>query len=128
MRASKIILIATGPKKADAIRGLIMNEDVDVSNPSTMLKMHPDVTVIIDRPLADLVGYTDWKRGKADWISGNPIGLPGRTSVTSDLRARSMFQTAYFTRLPKSDDLPRRLQIHPYSCPYAGRFRRNFRR
>ena len=59
MRASKIILIATGPKKADAIRGLIMNEDVDVSNPSTMLKMHPDVTVIIDRPLADLVGYTD---------------------------------------------------------------------
>ena len=59
MRASKIILIATGPKKADAIRGLIMNEDVDVNNPSTMLKMHPDVTVIIDRPLADLVGYTD---------------------------------------------------------------------
>ena len=59
MRASKIILIATGPKKADAIRGLIMNENVDVNNPSTMLKMHPDVTVIIDRPLADLVGYTD---------------------------------------------------------------------
>ena len=37
----------------------IMNENVDVNNPSTMLKMHPDVTVIIDRPLADLVGYTD---------------------------------------------------------------------
>lgn len=59
MRASKIVLIASGYKKADAIRGLIMNEDVDVGNPSTMLKMHPDVTVIIDRPLADLVGYTD---------------------------------------------------------------------
>ena len=59
MRASKIILIASGYKKADAIRGLIMDENVDVQNPSTMLKMHPDVTVIIDRPLADLVGYTD---------------------------------------------------------------------
>ncbi|HIR64304.1 MAG TPA: glucosamine-6-phosphate deaminase [Candidatus Faecousia faecigallinarum] len=59
MRASKIILIASGHKKADAIAGLIMNENVDVHNPSTMLKMHPDVTVIIDRPLADLVGYTD---------------------------------------------------------------------
>ncbi len=59
MRASKIILIASGPKKADAIRGLIMDENVDVYNPSTMLKMHPDVTVIIDRALADLVGYTD---------------------------------------------------------------------
>ena len=59
MRASKIILIASGYKKADAIRGLIMDENVDVQNPSTMLKMHPDVTVIIDRPLADLEGYTD---------------------------------------------------------------------
>ena len=59
MRASKIILIASGHKKADAIAGLIMNENVDGHNPSTMLKMHPDVTVIIDRPLADLVGYTD---------------------------------------------------------------------
>lgn len=59
MRASKIILIASGYKKADAIRGLIMDENVDVQNPSTMLKMHPDVTVIIDRPLADLVDYTD---------------------------------------------------------------------
>ena len=59
MRASKIIFIASGYKKADAIRGLIMDENVDVQNPSTMLKMHPDVTVIIDRPLADLVGYTD---------------------------------------------------------------------
>ena len=59
MRASKIILIASGYKKADAIRGLIMDENVDVQNPSTMLKMHPVVTVIIDRPLADLVGYTD---------------------------------------------------------------------
>lgn len=59
MRASKIVLIASGYKKADAIRGLIMDENVDVQNPSTMLKMHPDVTVVIDRALADLVGYTD---------------------------------------------------------------------
>lgn len=59
MRASRIILIAYGHKKAKAISGLIMNENVDVNNPSTMLKMHPDVTVIIDRTLANLVGYTD---------------------------------------------------------------------
>ena len=59
MRASKIVLIASGYKKANAIAGLIMNENVDVNNPSTMLKMHPDVTVIIDRALADLVGYTN---------------------------------------------------------------------
>lgn len=57
MKAKKIVLIANGTKKADAIRGLIMNEEIDVKNPSTMLKMHRDVTIVIDQQLADLVGY-----------------------------------------------------------------------
>lgn len=57
LKAKRIVLIANGPKKADAIRGLIMNDDVDVRNPSTMLKLHRDVTVVIDKTLADLVGY-----------------------------------------------------------------------
>lgn len=57
MKARKIVLIASGPKKADAIRGLIMNDEIDPRNPSTMLKMHRDATIIIDRTLADLVGY-----------------------------------------------------------------------
>ncbi len=57
LKAKRIVLIANGPKKADAIRGLIMNDDIDVRNPSTMLKMHRDVTVVIDQVLADLVGY-----------------------------------------------------------------------
>lgn len=59
MRADRIVLIASGPKKVDAIRGLIMTEDIDVRNPSTMLKLHRDVTVVIDRALAELVGYTE---------------------------------------------------------------------
>lgn len=58
LKAKKIVLIASGAKKADAIRGLIMNDDIDVRNPSTMLKMHRDATVVIDQTLADLVGYT----------------------------------------------------------------------
>lgn len=57
LKAKKIVLIASGAKKVDAIRGLIMNDDIDVRNPSTMLKMHRDVTVVIDQTLADLVGY-----------------------------------------------------------------------
>lgn len=57
LKAKRIVLIANGPKKADAIRGLIMDEMIDVKNPSTMLKMHRDVTVVIDKELAVLVGY-----------------------------------------------------------------------
>ena len=57
MRAKKLILVASGAPKANAIKELIMNDEITVSNPSTMIKMHPDCTVIIDRPLADLVGY-----------------------------------------------------------------------
>lgn len=58
MKAKRIVLIASGPKKADAIRGLIMNDHVDVRNPSTVLKLHRDATVVIDQALAELVGYT----------------------------------------------------------------------
>lgn len=57
MKAKRIVLIASGPKKADAIRGLIMNDDITVQNPSTFLKLHRDVTVVIDEQLAQLVGY-----------------------------------------------------------------------
>lgn len=57
MHAARIVLIASGAKKADAIRGLIMNDNIDVKNPSTMLKMHRDATIVIDEALADLVGY-----------------------------------------------------------------------
>ncbi|MCI8618870.1 MAG: glucosamine-6-phosphate deaminase [Oscillospiraceae bacterium] len=57
MRANKLILVATGAPKADAIRELIMNDEIFVNNPSTMIKMHKDCVVIIDKELAELVGY-----------------------------------------------------------------------
>lgn len=57
LRAKRIVLVATGKKKAKAIRGLILGDELDCSNPSTVLKVHPNVTVIIDRELADMAGY-----------------------------------------------------------------------
>lgn len=57
LRAKKLLLLATGEKKADALKGLLLGEELDAENPATLVKTHPDVTVIIDRALADRVGY-----------------------------------------------------------------------
>jgi len=57
LRAKKLILLATGESKAAAMRGLLLNEELDVQNPATLVKTHPDATVIIDRALAKEIGY-----------------------------------------------------------------------
>ena len=53
----KLLLLATGENKAGAIKGLLLNEELDAHNPATLVKTHPDVTVIIDKALAKSVGY-----------------------------------------------------------------------
>ena len=57
LRAKKLLLLATGENKAEAMKGLLLTEELDAQNPATLVKTHPDVTVIIDRALADIVGY-----------------------------------------------------------------------
>lgn len=57
LRAKKLLLLATGENKTEAMKGLLLNEAIDAQNPATMLKTHPDVTVIIDKALANAVGY-----------------------------------------------------------------------
>lgn len=57
LRAKKLLLLATGESKAAAMKGLLLNDELDMQNPATMVKTHPDATVIIDRALADEIGY-----------------------------------------------------------------------
>ena len=57
LAAKCVVLIATGLAKTSAIKGLIMDDVITTQNPSTMLKMHEDAVVVIDRELADAVGY-----------------------------------------------------------------------
>jgi glucosamine-6-phosphate deaminase len=57
LSAKKIVLLATGPAKAEAIRGLLTNDVITTLNPSTLLKLHSDVVVIIDEALAAAAGY-----------------------------------------------------------------------
>jgi len=51
MRAKKIIVIATGENKADAVYGMIKGEK-SVDCPASILQDHPDVTVILDTKAA----------------------------------------------------------------------------
>lgn len=61
LAAKRILLVATGAAKAEAVRGLILNDEITTRNPATLLKLHNNVTVIIDKELADAVGYTPGK-------------------------------------------------------------------
>ena len=46
-KAKKILLLATRSSKLNAIKTL-MSDDITTTTPATMLKMHPDVTIICD--------------------------------------------------------------------------------
>lgn len=57
LKASKIVLLATGSNKVYAIQSIIMDDVITTQVPATFLKLHRDVTVIIDKALAKEVGY-----------------------------------------------------------------------
>ena len=51
MKAKKIVLIATGANKADAVYGMIKGE-MTTDCPASILQKHPDVTVVLDEAAA----------------------------------------------------------------------------
>jgi glucosamine-6-phosphate deaminase len=52
--AKKIILVASGKSKAEAIASLV-DEYITTQVPATLLKLHPDVTVLVDKEAASLL-------------------------------------------------------------------------
>ena len=54
MRSKKIVLVATGKAKAEAIRTMIQG-DIDPHCPASILKAHPDCTVLLDPDAASLL-------------------------------------------------------------------------
>ncbi len=55
MRSRKIILIATGESKAEAVKKLVEGEVTPLC-PASVLKLHGDVTVFLDKAAASLLG------------------------------------------------------------------------
>ena len=60
LSAKRILLLATGESKAQAVYDMIMGRD-DTSCPATALRKHPDVTVILDKEAASLLTFTEWE-------------------------------------------------------------------
>lgn len=54
MRARKILLIATGANKADAVQKMAEGE-ISPMCPASVLRLHPNVTVMLDRAAASLL-------------------------------------------------------------------------
>lgn len=57
LAAKQVVLVASGASKVNAIKGLIVDDYVTTHNPCTMLKLHQNSVVVIDKELAELVGY-----------------------------------------------------------------------
>ena len=55
MDAKKVILMAFGEEKAQAIKDLVTATEPDESIPATILMNHPDFTVIVDEAAAKLI-------------------------------------------------------------------------
>ena len=51
MKAKKVLLVATGENKADAVKAMI-NEPKSVNCPASALQDHPDVVVVLDKAAA----------------------------------------------------------------------------
>lgn len=88
-KAKKIILLANGRSKLNAIQ-MLFSDDITTDTPATMLKMHPDVTVICDYD-----AYTERRIGidiggmsaKIGVVENNKIKESANFKITPDLSA-----------------------------------------
>lgn len=55
MKANKVILLAFGEEKAQAVKDLVTAKEATEDIPSTILIKHPNVTVIVDEEAASLI-------------------------------------------------------------------------
>ncbi|MDR1875212.1 MAG: glucosamine-6-phosphate deaminase [Synergistaceae bacterium] len=56
MKASRIVMLVHGTNKVNAVRELFLHGRVTPGVPCTILKLHPDATVVLTEELADLAG------------------------------------------------------------------------
>ena len=58
MRAKELLMIISGNKKEPAAR-LLMDDKIDPMCPATFMKLHRNATVIIEKELAEEIGYVE---------------------------------------------------------------------
>ena len=56
MRAKKLLMIVAGDK-SEAMKKLLLSDKIDPHCPATFMRMHRDAVVILEKALADKIGY-----------------------------------------------------------------------
>lgn len=67
LKAKKILLIIKGRQKAPVVKELLYSDKITTQNPATMLRMHHDVTVLIEKNLYDIV-HTEVRNVSTDSV------------------------------------------------------------
>ena len=80
LTAKRILLLATGEKKAQAIYDMVMGRD-DTSCPAVALRRHPDVTVVLDRAAASLLAFDEWEKNSAATAAPAPAPVPAKETA-----------------------------------------------
>lgn len=65
MRAKKIVFLATGDEKLEAMKKILEDTEVTPNCQGTILKFHQDCTIFLDHMLADRIrpaAYVEVKR------------------------------------------------------------------
>lgn len=62
LKAKKIVIAAIGKNKASAIKELLLNDKITTKCPVTFLKLHSNITVVIDETIAKAIGYKSSKK------------------------------------------------------------------
>lgn len=57
MEARKLLTIIGGSRKEEAATKLLLTDEITPACPVTLIKVHPDSTVLLTRELADKIGY-----------------------------------------------------------------------
>ncbi len=79
MEARKIVLLATGRAKADAVRHAVEGPVTSLC-PASALQWHPNTTVVIDREAAEKLEYMDYYRSVLD-LQDDLVGRFGEYRV-----------------------------------------------
>lgn len=116
LTAKRIVLLAMGENKAEAVYNMIMGRD-DTSCPAAALRKHPDVTVVLDREAASMLTFREWELGgkKEEEPAPAPAVAPAPAPAEKEVAEAEIVETEEASAQPaeaeeaaadKEDEVP----------------------
>lgn len=110
LTAKRILLLALGERKAQAIYDMIMGRD-DTSCPATALRKHPDVTVVLDREAASLLTIKEWEKGSAQAEESAEVPATEQTEETEQTPVAEQTEEAEQTPTTEQTEEPEQTPV-----------------